>query len=181
MKPNRLLIAYSLIYSVTHSLLVYAQPKVENLGNTVNSEYNEINPVISPDGKTLFFGRVSHPQNAHGLEGSQDIWYSELANNQWGLAKRMAQPLNKEEYNCAYSVTPDGNTLLVMGAYDRGAYETRGFSFSKRTANGWSAPQKLAIPNLENMSKGEYMCGFLSNDGKTLIMAFSEKKTQYQR
>jgi len=176
MKPNRLLITYLLISSFTHSLIVYAQPKVENLGNTVNSEYNEINPVISPDGKTLFFGRVSHPQNAHGLEGSQDIWYSELTNNQWGLAKRMTQPLNKEEYNCAYSVTPDGNTLLVMGAYDRGAYETRGFSFSKRTANGWSAPQKLAIPNLENLSKGEYMCGFLSNDGKTLIMSFSEKK-----
>lgn len=176
MKPNLFSVTCLLIYSFTHSFLVCAQPKVENLGNTVNSEFNEINPVISPDGKTLFFGRVSHPQNAHGLEGSQDIWYSELANNQWSLAKRMAQPLNKEEYNCAYSVTPDGNTLLIMGAYDKGTYETRGFSFSKRTANGWSAPQKLAIPGLENMSKGEYMCGFLSTDGKTLIMAFSEKK-----
>jgi len=157
-------------------ILIIAQPKVENLGNAVNSEYNEINPVISPDGKTLFFGRVSHPQNAHGQEGSQDIWYSELANNQWSLARRMSQPLNKEEYNCAYSVTPDGNTLLIMGAYDRGNYQTRGFSFSKRTANGWSPPQKLNIPGLEGMSKGEYMCGFLSNDGKTLLMAFSEKK-----
>lgn len=155
---------------------VLAQPKVENLGNAINSEYNEINPVISPDGKTLYFGRVSHPQNAHGQEGSQDIWFSEWQNSQWSLAKRMTPPLNKEEYNCAYSVTPDGNTLLIMGAYDRGAYETRGFSFSKRTVNGWSAPSKLNIPGLEGMSKGEYMCGFLSNDGKTLLMAFSEKK-----
>jgi len=55
------------------SFSTLAQPKVENLGNAVNSEYNEINPVISPDGKTLFFGRVSHPQNTHGQEGSQDI------------------------------------------------------------------------------------------------------------
>ncbi len=171
MKPSSLL--FVLLFE---SFVGFSQPKIENLGNSVNSEYNEINPVISPDGKTLFFARVSHPQNAHGPEGSQDIWYSELTNNQWGLARRMTQPLNKEEYNCAYSVTPDGNTLLIMGAYDKGAYQTRGFSFSKRTANGWSAPQKLNIPNLENMSKGEYMCGFLSNDGKTLLMAFSEKK-----
>lgn len=176
MKPNPFFVIYLSIHIFTHSLIVGAQPKVENLGNAVNSEYNEINPVISPDGKTLFFGRVSHPQNAHGQEGSQDIWYTELNNNQWTLAKRMAQPLNKEEYNCAYSVTPDGNTLLIMGAYDRGNYQTRGFSFSKRTANGWSPPQKLSIPGLEGMSKGEYMCGFLSNDGKTLLMAFSEKK-----
>lgn len=153
-----------------------AQNKVENIGNAVNSEYNEIGPLISPDGKTLFFSRVSHPQNTRGEEGSQDIWYSELSNGQWGLAKRLGNPLNKEDYNCAYSVTPDGNTLLIMGAYERGAYLTRGFSFSKRTASGWSPPQQLNVPSLENMSKGEYMSGFLSNDGKTLLMAFSEKK-----
>ncbi|MFN4145264.1 MAG: OmpA family protein [Runella sp.] len=172
MKPFCIFFLYSIF--LLHSAI--AQPKLENLGNAVNSEYNEINPVISPDGKTLFFSRVSHPQNAHGQDGSQDIWYSEFVNNQWTLARRMTQPINKETYNCAYSITPDGNTLLIMGAYNKGVYETRGFSFSKRTANGWSAPQKLEIPSLENLSKGEYMCGFLSNDGKTLLMAFSEKK-----
>jgi OmpA-OmpF porin, OOP family len=153
-----------------------AQPKIENLGNAVNSEFNEINPVISPDGRTLFFSRVRHPQNTFGVQGSQDIWFSELTNGQWGLARRMTNPLNKDEYNCAYSITPDGNTLLIMGAYNKGVYETRGFSFSKRTASGWAPPQKLNIPDLEKMSKGEYMSGFLSNDGKTLVMAFSEKK-----
>ncbi len=176
MNPKLTAFYYLLIHSLSCSFIAFSQPKVENLGNSVNSEYNEINPVISPDGKTLFFARVSHPQNAHGLEGSQDIWFSELTNNQWGLARRMTAPINKEEYNCAYSITPDGNTLLIMGAYEKGTYQTRGFSFSKRTANGWSAPQKLNIAGLEGMSKGEYMCGFLSNDGKTLVMAFSEKK-----
>lgn len=176
MNPKLTAFYYLSIHLLSCSFVAFSQPKVENLGNSVNSEYNEINPVISPDGKTLFFARVSHPQNAHGLEGSQDIWFSELTNNQWGLARRMTAPINREEYNCAYSVTPDGNTLLIMGAYEKGAYQTRGFSFSKRTANGWSAPQKLAIAGLEGMSKGEYMCGILSNDGKTLIMAFSEKK-----
>lgn len=152
------------------------QGKVESLGNMVNSEYNEVNPVISPDGNTLYFGRVSHPQNTNGTNGSQDIWFSELQNGQWSLARRMSSPLNRDDYNAAYSITPDGNKLLIMGAYNNGTYETRGFSFSNRTANGWSAPQKLNIPGLENLSKGEYMSGFLSSDGKTLLMSFSEKK-----
>jgi OmpA-OmpF porin, OOP family len=150
--------------------------KIESLGNMVNSEYNEINPLISADGKTLYFSRVSHPQNQYGENRSQDIWFSNNENGQWTLARRMGAPMNRDEYNCAYSITPDGNTLLIMGAYLKGVYETRGFSFSKRVANGWSAPQKLNIPNLEKFSKGQYMCGYLSNDGKTLIMAFSEIK-----
>lgn len=151
--------------------------KVESLGNQINSEYNEVNPVISPDGRTLYFARISHPQNTHGNKGSQDIWYSELLQgDRWSPAKRMAAPLNKDEYNCAYSITPDGNTMLIKGAYTNGNYETRGFSTSKRTAGGWSPPQKLNIPGYDRISKGQYDCGYLSADGKVLVMAFSEKK-----
>ena len=152
--------------------------KPENLGNQVNSEYNEINPMIAPDGKTLYFARISHPNNTHGDKGSQDIWYSELdaASGKWGPARRMGFPLNKDEYNCAYSITPDGNTMLIKGQYINGNYETRGFSFSKKTAGGWSPPNKIDIPNYVGMSKGQFDCGFLSADGKVLLMAFSEKK-----
>lgn len=153
-------------------------PAVENLGNQVNSEYNEINPVISPDGKTLYFARISHPSNTHGTKGSQDIWYSEQdpASRKWGPARRMGFPLNKDEYNCAYSITPDGNTMLIKGQYNNGTYETRGFSLSKKTASGWSAPQKIDVANYVSMSKGQFDCGFMSADGKVLLMAFSEKK-----
>jgi len=152
--------------------------KAENLGAQVNSEYNEINPMIAPDGKTLYFARISHPNNTHGDKGSQDIWYSEFdeLSKQWGPARRMGFPLNKDEYNCAYSITPDGQTMLIKGQYNSGNYETRGFSLSKKTANGWSPPQKIDIPNYVNLSKGQFDCGFLSADGKVLLMAFSEKK-----
>lgn len=175
MKPKHLLLA-GLLCSVFITPL-HAQSKAENLGPQVNSEYNEINPVISPDGKTLYFARISHPQNTHGDKGSQDIWYSEKdPSGQWGPGRRMAAPLNKEDYNCLYSITPDGSTMLVKGAYVGGNYETRGFSLSKRTANGWDVPKKINLPGYEGMSKGQFDCGFLSADGKTLLMAFSEKK-----
>lgn len=150
----------------------------ENLGNQINSEYNEINPMISPDGQTLYFARISHPNNTHGVKGSQDIWFARLdtASGKWAPAQHMSAPLNKDEYNCAYSITPDGNTMLIKGQYNNGTYETRGFSFSKRSAAGWSAPQKIDIPNYVNMSKGQFDCGFMASDGKVLLMAFSEKK-----
>lgn len=153
---------------------VWAQ--LENLGKTVNTEFNEIAPIISPDGKTIYFSRISHPQNTNGTKGSQDIWFSELKNDKWSAARRLPSPLNKEEYNSLYSITPDGNTLLLKGAYKSGTYETRGFSLSKKTARGWSAPNKIEIPGYAKTSKGQFDCGYLSTDGKVLVMSFSEKK-----
>lgn len=160
--------------SIISALSAHAQ--LENLGKTVNTEYNEISPIISPDGKTIYFSRVSHPQNTHGPKGSQDIWFSELKNDKWTPARRLPTPLNKEDYNSLYSITPDGNTLLIKGAYKNGAYETRGFSISKKTARGWSAPNKVDIPGYTKLSKGQFDCGYLSTDGKVLVMSFSEKK-----
>ena len=150
--------------------------QLENLGKTVNTEFNEIAPIISPDGKTVYFSRISHPQNTNGTKGSQDIWFSELKNEQWTAARRLPSPLNKEQYNSLYSITPDGNTLLLKGAYKNGVYETRGFSLSKKTARGWSAPNKIEIPGYSKTSKGQFDCGYLSTDGKVLVMSFSEKK-----
>jgi len=162
------------IYCTLISSSVWAQ--LENLGKTVNTEFNEIAPIISPDGKTIYFSRISHPQNTNGTKGSQDIWFSELKNDKWTQARRLPSPINKEEYNSLYSITPDGNTLLLKGAYKNGIYETRGFSLSKKTARGWSAPNKIEIPGYAKTSKGQFDCGYLSTDGKVLVMSFSEKK-----
>ncbi|MHA8050353.1 OmpA family protein [Aquirufa sp. ROCK-SH2] len=157
-------------------------PLAENLGSAVNSQYSELNPVMAPDGKTLYFGRKSHPQNKFGtmgtetVSGSQDIWYSEFIGGVWSAAKRMPDVLNRDQYNTILSISPDGQTILVKGAYVNGQYETRGFSISKKTANGWSIPEKLNIPKYEQMSKGKNEYAYLSMDGKVLLLAFSEKK-----
>ena len=161
---------------------IKAQNKPESIGSAVNTEYSELNPVMSPDGKILFFGRKNHPQNKFGMagteqiSGSQDIWYSESLMGAWTTARRMSENLNRDQYNTIYSVSPDGQTILVKGAYVNGQYETRGFSIAKKSATGWDIPKKMEIPKYEKLSRGKNEYGYLSNDGKTLLMAFSEKK-----
>ncbi len=49
-----------------------------NLGSNVNSAYPEINPIISLDGKTIYFTRVNHPDNTVGKIKSQDVWFCSL-------------------------------------------------------------------------------------------------------
>jgi OmpA-OmpF porin, OOP family len=163
--------------SVASTTIPTQAQNIEYLGTVINSPYNELAPVISPDGKTLFFARVSHPLNKNGDKGSQDIWFSESVSTYWAEARRMTQVVNREDYNSCYSISPDGNALLVKGAYDNGEYLTRGFSVCrKRPDGGWGVPNKLDIPDYAKLSKGLYDCGFLSADGKTLLMSFSEKK-----
>ena len=169
------------LLAVQNTLLT-AQNKPESIGSAVNTEYSELNPVMSPDGKTLYFGRKNHPQNKFGMAGteqiagSQDIWYSESLMGAWTTSRRMSEALNRDQYNTIYSVSPDGQTILVKGAYVNGQYETRGFSIAKKSATGWEIPKKLEIPKYEKLSRGKNEYGYLTNDGKVLLMAFSEKK-----
>ncbi|HEX8530032.1 MAG TPA: hypothetical protein VF646_08405, partial [Cytophagales bacterium] len=103
--------------------------EVENLGDSVNSVYDELGPIISPDGRTLYFVVDGHPQNTFGKEGSQDIWYARRRpDGGWTKALRMAEPFNLGQYNSVESVTPDGNTVIIRGAYKRGRLKGEGFS-----------------------------------------------------
>ena len=69
-----------------------------NLGPQVNGPYDDILPVISPDGKTLYFCRSHAPENVGG--GRQDIWYSEqLADGTWTEARNIGVPLNNRDNN----------------------------------------------------------------------------------
>ncbi len=149
--------------------------KPENLGPKVNSKYGELAPLISADGKTIYFVRLNHPQNTFGEKESQDIWYSELKEGEWTEAKRLEKPFNKEQINFIANVTPDGNTLLVGGAYAKGNYNGEGFSTSNKTKTGWSHLQTIPVKNFEAMNKGEYNYAYLTNDRETLLLSFSEQ------
>ncbi|WP_026996579.1 OmpA family protein [Flectobacillus major] len=181
MKNHNNILAYLLVGTVSMTDIL-AQNKPENLGTAVNTEYSELNPVMAPDGKTLYFGRKNHPQNKYGVNGSeqiagsQDIWFSENTMGAWTNARRMPETLNRDQYNSILSISPDGQTILVKGSYVNGQYETRGFSIAKKTETGWSVPKKIDVPKYERLSRGKNEYGFLSADGKVLLMAFSEKK-----
>jgi len=66
---------------------------VERLGKNINTKYAEHNPILSPDGKTLFFSRSNDPKNVGGID-DEDIWYSELDEEtgrlpSWGAPNRL--------------------------------------------------------------------------------------------
>ncbi|QHT65959.1 OmpA family protein [Rhodocytophaga rosea] len=149
----------------------------EKLPATINSTFSDRLPIISHDGKTLYFVRSSDPANV----GLDDIWVSNLENGQnWGQAKNPGVPLNNQSHNAVLSVTPDNNAMLLMHRYKTdGAYNGPGFSLSQRLASGWSMPKDVLVKNYYNLAGyNEYA---LSPDRKVLVLAVKCNDTQGNR
>ena len=52
-----------------------------------------------------------------------------------------ASTLNDMKDNAVFWVSPDGNRLLIRGAYVNGKYAGRGISMVQKTAAGWGTPE----------------------------------------
>ncbi|MEL7533373.1 MAG: OmpA family protein [Bacteroidota bacterium] len=155
-----------------------APAKPKNLGKAVNSRYVENRPVITPDGKRLYFVRTNHPQNNYGGENSEDVWYSDFNADRkiWSYARRLGNDFNLRQFNSLESISPDGTIALVKGAYKGKKFIEEGFSICKKEGATWGAPEPLRIKDYAKMNKGVYSGASLSNDGKVLVLFFSEKK-----
>lgn len=154
--------------------------KRENLGKAINTQYTDYVPIISPDGKTLYFSRNSDPNNVGGPYSAQDIWYSNWENGQWTDAKNIGDPLNTPGSNAVLSVTPDGNTLLLNNRYSkRGLPTGPGYSMSYKTKDGWSYPEDVRIRGFYNNNIYAEAC--LSGDAKIIIMAVEREETMGAR
>jgi len=80
----------------------WSQPK--NLGEAINTKEDEIYPMISPDGKTLYFS-----SQGHNSMGDYDIFVSYLneITNEWTSPQNLGYPINSPgpDYSISFSQT----------------------------------------------------------------------------
>jgi len=164
----------------TNYLIAQNTYEIKNLGDAVNSEYAELNPVISADGRQLFFVRSNHPQNQNPADG-QDIWMSEKdENGNWKPATNLGKIFNKQQFNTLFNISPSGNRMLIGGAYKDGVYWGVGFSFIEKRDGTWQEPYELDIKKLDKLNNGVYSSAFLLPDNKTLLLSFSQEENGKQ-
>jgi OOP family OmpA-OmpF porin len=136
----------------------------------VNSAYDEQNPVLSPDGKTLFFTIGNHPLNTGGKKDPGDIWISERQGSGWTTPVR-GSGLNDDGYNAVVGLSPDGDQLFLQGHYDPSASiaKTQGMAVSKRNGQAWGRPENIYIPYYVNKSR--LLCGAISEDNTVFVFS----------
>ncbi len=153
---------------------------VEKLGTNVNSTYVDHSPIISPDGKFLFFSRQFHPENIGGAEDAEDIWYSEWneEKQEWNIAKNAGPPLNTQGPNFVSSITQENGELTVLlgNQYGKKGKMFAGASMSKFVDGQWSTPENIEIEDDYNYNSKVDYC--LSADGEVMIIS-SERDDTY--
>jgi len=140
----------------------------------INSEAGELSPVVTSDGLVLYFVRDGHINN----KAIQDVWIaSRSKNGNWEKLFHPNEPINNGINSCVFNVSPDGNQLLVRGAYDKGEFKAAGLSvISKNQKGEWDNPKKIEIENYADLANmGKYNGAFLCSNGKTILMYFTDE------
>ncbi|WP_160711523.1 OmpA family protein [Chitinophaga solisilvae] len=133
-----------------------------NMGEPVNSSYNEGAQNISQDGTMLMFTGCEFPDG----KGSCDIYYSELTPNGWTTPQNIGAPVNTRDWESQPSLSADKQTLYFARETTDNATD---IFVSKRLANGrWSAPERLG-PNIN--TPGRETTPFIHADGQTLYFS----------
>jgi len=81
--------------------------KAQNLGDVVNTAYNEISVFIHPDGKTLFFSSEGHYDKSLG---GYDLFKTELKDGVWSTPVNLGFPINTALDEKEFILSADGKT-----------------------------------------------------------------------
>ncbi|TAF67852.1 MAG: flagellar motor protein MotB [Cytophagales bacterium] len=148
----------------------------ENLGININSEVQEVSPVIAPDGKTIYFTRLKHPGNL-GPDKKQDVWFA-LAetDSTFQMAQNIGSPINTIHHNSSFSITPDGNKMLLNNVYLPDGTLSKGLSITTKIDNNtWGMPKEVVINDYYNNNRYSEFC--LSANGQVLLMTTERRDT----
>jgi hypothetical protein len=76
----------------------------ENLGDAINTTFDEYEPYIAPDDSFLIFMAAGRPD---GL-GGYDLFISYNQHGQWTKAQNLRAPINSPADELSPKITPDG-------------------------------------------------------------------------
>lgn len=89
--------------------------EAENLGDVINTKYDEEAPFIHPDGKTLFFS-----SKGHNSMGGYDIFFSMEENGKWSTPMNIGSPMNTPDDEYFFVMSPDGKRAYYSSSNGQG-------------------------------------------------------------
>lgn len=207
---RKLIFHLTALLSISCSSLVAQKYIVEKLDSTINTkEFDEVTPIVTHDGGTLFFTRVGSSDfnktiwidgkdvsddykyndylkhlrdiyseisgktvagNPEKSDFNQDIWYAESRESTFDHLVHPPSPLNNALPNSICSLTPDGDTYVVVNQFSKDGGMNKGFSLVHQLPDGtWSDPEPMQIDDYNISSAAISLT--MSNDASVLIMS----------
>lgn len=146
--------------SAQDDTLSFAKPS--KLSNNVNSTAEESLPILTEDGKTLYFARTYHPQNTGGKYAGQDIWTSEVASGNFSDASNL-KILNYKANNAVVGTAKNGKRLYLLNQKVGKKKSISGLSrvdYSEALSD-WGEPEPVTVPELK--VEGNFYSAFVGS------------------
>ncbi len=138
----------------------------QRLPQSVNSYQPAILPVLTIDGKILFFDRKLHPENVAGIKDLDDIWYSVFKEeSSFDIPVNLGSDFNTSGSDVVFSITPDGVALI----YGTKKGIRNGFSLAEINGAKFKNFHTVKIENYYNYAKNFF--ANLSADKRILLLA----------
>ena len=137
----------------------------------VNSDAEEIMPIIWPGDSIMSFVRAFSPENIGGIESGHDAWIASKS----GEAFKVKSPFSivNSKYNDAVvGINKDGSRIYLLNDYNDNEVK-RGLSMIERQGSIWSDRQVLPLPEL-NFTGNFY--GFYMHPDEDLVLISMQGK-----
>jgi hypothetical protein len=145
--------------------------KPEKLGTEINSEDEELAPMLSPDGNTLYFARAFHGKNMGGKYAGTDIWISRKdSNGNWTPAVNAGKPWNNKRSNAVIGISRDGATVYLSNSYNNKS----GIASSTFINGRWSKPAFIPVPGI---NRDDFVGIYIHPDFDVMVISMKGKDT----
>lgn len=142
--------------------------KPVNLGENVNSDYDEYWPSLTADEKTLVFTVLVTGEKKHDLSAvsrHEDFYVSKYENGSWAKRENLGPPLNTSQNEGAQSLLVDGKYMFFTACNRKDGHGSCDIYFSAKLQNRWSVASNIGAPVNTKYWESQ-PC--LSADGNTL-------------
>lgn len=149
--------------------LVFSEPVA--LSKLINTDDEELAPLLSPDGKTLYFIRAYHEGNTGGKFAGSDIWMSKKDDQgQWMPPARMEFGWNNKRANAVIGISQDQTVVYLLNAYSNKS----GIAFSKFNSGLWGEPEFIPIPGI---AKDDFVGFYVHPQFDVILISMRGKDT----
>jgi len=141
----------------------------EKLTDNVNSDCDEVLPLLSPDGGWLYFSRAECDDNKGGRFTGSDIWQSRYDPTilGWGRADNDVS-VNDHGNSSVVGVNESGNRIYVLKTTS--SKRPQGVYSLDKAGNSWSRPKLMAVDGIE---PNEYLGAYVSPDQMVMIISMN--------
>ena len=153
---------------------------VENLGDKLNSKYDEYGPVPSPNFTSKFYFSSARPQSIGGLRNikglkdskfgqyNEDMYSVVLSNGEWSTIESINPSSNTSKKDVLMDFSDDGSVMMYLKYFDKNASDLYADTFSNDIESKIVRPYRSDF----NAEKGDcYLFTF-----KDSVMLFSSRR-----